>query len=72
MTIKMSNKGNFDGDLYLKVQVRKSSNFKRVGLNALSELKISVLDAILGADKVVETIEGSKKTVKIPKGIQSG
>ena len=61
MTIKLSNKGNFNGDLYLKVQVRKSANFKRVGVNALSEIKISVLDAILGMDKVVDTIEGNKK-----------
>ena len=61
MTIKLSNKGNFNGDLYLKVQVRKSANFKRVEVNALSEIKISVLDAILGMDKVVDTIEGNKK-----------
>ena len=49
MTVKLSNKGNFDGDLNMKIQVRKSSVFKRSGVNALSEMKISVLDAILGA-----------------------
>ena len=72
MTIKLSKKGNFDGDLYLKVQVRKSQTFKRAGVNVQSEMKISVLDAILGAEKLVETIEGTKKNVSIPKGIQSG
>ena len=36
MTIKLTGKGNFNGDLYLKMQVRKSLNFKRVGNNALS------------------------------------
>ena len=72
MTVKLSNKGNFDGDLNMKIQVRKSSVFKRSGVNALSEMKISVLDAILGAEKLVETIEGTKKNVSIPKGIQSG
>lgn len=51
MTIKLSNKGNFNGDIYLKVQVKKNPNFQRAGINALSDLSISVLDAILGADK---------------------
>ena len=72
MTIKLAGKGNFGGDLFLKVQVRKSVNFKRVGVNALSELSISVLDAILGSEKTVTTIEGVEKTVKVPQGIQSG
>lgn len=56
----------------MKVQVRKSLTFKRVGVNALSELSISVLDAILGSEKTVTTIEGVEKTVKVPQGIQSG
>ena len=49
MTIKLSNKGNFNGDLFLKMQVKKNPSFQRAGVNALSELKISVIDAILGA-----------------------
>lgn len=31
-----------------------------------------MLDAILGAEKDVQTIEGAKKSVKVPPGIQSG
>jgi molecular chaperone DnaJ len=72
MTIKLAGKGNFNGDLFLKVQVKKSAVFKRAGVNALSDLKISVLDAILGGEKIVTTIEGIQKTVTIPQGIQSG
>jgi molecular chaperone DnaJ len=56
MVIKLPKKGNFDGDLLVKVQVRKSSVFGREGHNAVSELHISVLDAILGAEKEVSTI----------------
>jgi len=56
MTIKLAGKGNFGGDLFLKVQIRKSVNFKRVGVNVLSDLTISVLDAILGTEKTVATI----------------
>jgi DnaJ-class molecular chaperone len=51
MTIKLSHKGNFNGDLFLKVHVKKSSIFTREGHNALSELKVSVLDAILGGEQ---------------------
>ena len=36
MTIKLPKKGNFDGDLLVKVQVRKSSVFGREGHNAVS------------------------------------
>lgn len=70
MTIKLSNKGNFDGDLYVKVQVKKSSIFGREGNNAVSEMQISVLDAILGVSKEITTIEGTKKTVQVPAGTQ--
>lgn len=72
MTIKLTGKGNFSGDVYLKMQIKKSPVFQRAGINALSELKISVLDAILGAEKEVQTIEGGKRSVRVPAGIQSG
>ena len=72
MTIKLTGKGHFGGDLFLKIQVRKSPVFRRVGANALSDLHISVIDAILGAEKTISTIEGLQKSVKIPQGIQSG
>ena len=72
MTIKLAGKGNFVGDLFLKIQVRKSIIFKRVGANSLSDLNISILDAILGAEQSITTIEGVEKKVKVPQGIQSG
>jgi DnaJ-class molecular chaperone len=49
MTLKLPRKGNFDGDLIVKIQVKKSLNFGREGHNAVSELQISVLEAVLGA-----------------------
>lgn len=36
MSLKIPNKGNFDGDLIVKVQVKKSALFGREGLNAIS------------------------------------
>ena len=38
MTMKMPGKGNFGGDLMVKVSVRKSKIFDREGNDALSEL----------------------------------
>lgn len=49
MTIKLAKKGNFNGDLAVKVQVRKSPVFGREGHHSVSELQISVIDAVLGA-----------------------
>jgi molecular chaperone DnaJ len=72
MTLKLQKKGNFLGDLIIKVQVRKSAAFGREGHNAVSELQISVLDAVLGGEKEVSTIEGTKKKIKIPQGLQDG
>lgn len=72
MTIKLSKKGNMDGDLYVKVQISKSSVFAREGNNATMQLSVSVVDAILGTEKEVTTIEGTKKLVKIPQGTQPG
>ena len=72
MTIRLTGKGNFNGDLFLKVQIKPNPNFTRAGINVLSNLKVSVLDAILGAEKEVKTIEGQTKKVKIPAGIQGG
>ena len=37
-----------------------------MGANALSDLHISVIDAILGAEITIYTIEGLQKSVKIP------
>jgi molecular chaperone DnaJ len=36
MAIKLSKKGNFDGDLIIKVSVKKSPLFGREGQNAVS------------------------------------
>jgi len=38
MTIRLSQKGNFEGDLFIKVQVKKSQVFGREGNNAVSEV----------------------------------
>ncbi len=59
------------GDLYVYLFVNEDPNFKRDGINILSELKISYLQAILGAHVEVKTVDGDEM-VDIPPGIQPG
>jgi molecular chaperone DnaJ len=59
------------GDLYVFLSVAPDAKFKRDGINILSEVKISYLQAILGFDFEVETVDGPTK-LTIPAGTQPG
>jgi molecular chaperone DnaJ len=59
------------GDLYVFLFVNEDSEFRRDGINVLSELKISYLQAILGSKLEVSTVDG-KEEITIPAGIQPG
>lgn len=58
------------GDLDINIFVRPHKKFRREGLNILSEEKVSVVQAMLGAQIEVETLSGKAK-LKIPSGTQS-
>jgi molecular chaperone DnaJ len=64
-------KGAPSGDLYVELRIAPDERFEREGPNLFSELEISYLQALLGADIEVETLRG-KKTLRIPKGVQFG
>jgi molecular chaperone DnaJ len=64
-------RGGPPGDLYVFLSVSADSHFKRDGINILSDVKISYLQAILGCNLEVETVDGPT-TVKIPAGTQPG
>ena len=76
MSIKLSGKGGpapkggKAGDLYVEVRVRPDKNLTREGSIILSTQTISMVEAALGAEIDVETIDG-KITMKIPAGTQS-
>ncbi|MFK8182637.1 MAG: molecular chaperone DnaJ [Phormidesmis sp.] len=57
------------GDLYVYLVVNEDSTFKRDGINILSDLKVSYLQAILGCDLEVETVDG-KVAMQVPAGTQ--
>ena len=57
------------GDLYVYLFVNEDPEFRRDGINILSELKISYLQAILGYRLEVNTVDGPTELV-IPAGTQ--
>ena len=59
------------GDLYVNIRVKADKKFTREGDLILSEEHVSMIDAALGAEIEVETIDGTV-TMKIPAGTQSG
>ena len=59
------------GDLYVHIQVKAHKNFTREGDLILSEQHISMVEATLGTEIDVETVDG-KIRMKVPAGTQSG
>lgn len=57
------------GDLYVYLFVNEDPEFQRDGINVLSEIKISYLQAILGCRLEVNTVDGPVEHV-IPSGTQ--
>ncbi len=64
-------RGGEPGDLYVRVYVRADPRFERHEADIQSAVGISVVDATLGTDLEVETVQG-KMTVQIPEGTQPG
>jgi molecular chaperone DnaJ len=63
--------GGERGDLYLLVHVLPHEVFERRGRNIVCGLDIGFVQAALGADVRVPTLEGSQ-TIQIPPGTQTG
>lgn len=59
------------GDLYVYLFVNDDQEFQRDGINILSEIKVSYLQAILGCKIPVNTVDGEVE-VTIPAGTQPG
>ncbi|CAD5921880.1 Chaperone protein DnaJ [Planktothrix tepida] len=64
-------RGGPPGDLYVFLSVAPDPKFKRDGINILSDVKISYLQAILGFNFDVDTVDGPTK-LTIPPGTQPG
>jgi len=63
--------GGARGDLYVHVRVKAHKKFTREGDIILSEERIGMVDAALGTEIDVETVDGTVR-MKVPAGTQSG
>jgi len=64
-------RGGPSGDLYVIIHVKPHDIFQRDGDDLLCEVPISFVQAALGADIEVPTLEG-KASIKVPAGTQGG
>lgn len=77
MEFSLSGKGEHPGhsgtpgDLLISVTILKDENYTRRGDDVYSILNISIIDAILGGEKTVKTLNGDA-TLTIDAGTQSG
>lgn len=60
-------RGGPAGDLYVEIRVKEHDVFERHGLDLLAPLEITYLQALLGAEIEVETLDGDDK-IQIPPG----
>lgn len=63
--------GGERGDLYVEVRVRAHKSLTREGDLILSEATIPMVDAVLGTEVDIETVDGTI-TMKVPAGTQPG
>ena len=64
-------KGGPSGDLYVYIYVRPHKYFERDGTTVMCEVPISIVQATLGAEIKVPTLDG-QVTMRIPEGTQPG
>ena len=64
-------KGGSHGDLYINLMVEASKEFFRSGTEIHSEVQLHVIQAVLGAEIEVQTLDGKSK-IKIPGGTEDG
>jgi molecular chaperone DnaJ len=64
-------RGGPSGDLYVEIRVAEDERFSRHGLDLLSQVEVSYLQALLGTHIEVDTVEG-KENLTVPPGTSSG
>ncbi len=60
------------GDLYITIDVKDHNVFERDGNNLYCTIHVSMVDAALGGEVTIPTIDGGKTKVKIPAESQTG
>ena len=65
-------RGGPAGDLYIFLSMKAHPFFQRDGADLFCRVPISMVQAALGGEFTVHTVDGSEAKVKIPDGTQSG
>lgn len=60
------------GDLFIKVYVKEDKKFKRVDDDLVCTVMVTYPQLVLGSQVEIESIDGTKETLKIPKGCPVG
>ncbi len=63
--------GGVPGDLYVKVHVRRHPTLRKEGYNLVMDLDTKLSEALLGAERVIGTLDG-ELTLKVPPSTNSG
>jgi molecular chaperone DnaJ len=65
-------RGGPSGDLYIFISLKPHAFFQRDGADLFCRVPISMVQAALGGEFKVPTLDGTEALVKIPEGTQSG
>ncbi|HZT41489.1 MAG TPA: J domain-containing protein [Chthonomonadaceae bacterium] len=77
LRLKLSGHGGADaqghrGDLYVQLHIRPHPRFERDGQDLTFDLSVPYTVAALGGEVTMETLDGQRRLVIVPSGIQSG
>lgn len=68
---KPGHNGGASGDLYIEIEVNPLEGFLREGLDIITEVPVSFIEALTGAEIEVPTLEGNI-LLKVPAGVSTG
>lgn len=60
------------GDLFVRIHILPDKKFSRIGNDIQCKVMLTYPQMVFGAQIEIENIDGSKETIKIPKGCPSG
>lgn len=64
--------GGPSGDLFIKIHVKEDKKFQRVDDDLVATVMLTYPQLVLGSQVEIESIDGTKETIKIPKGCPVG
>ncbi|MFA6535050.1 MAG: molecular chaperone DnaJ [Candidatus Babeliales bacterium] len=64
--------GGESGDLYLGIEIKADSKFYRRDDHLVTNINLTYPQLVLGCQIEIENIDGTKETIKIPRGCQVG